>query len=99
MTGYTYSYNETPRDGYYFQFTAPTAILSAAAGSFEVNLWEELVAVSGCVQAEGVIFTSPSAPFSNLDELVAYAKANPGVVSIAIDAPTGNSGILSSLFE
>ncbi|OUQ77248.1 tripartite tricarboxylate transporter substrate binding protein [Flavonifractor sp. An100] len=99
VTGYTYSYNETPRDGYYFQFTAPTAILSAAAGSFEVNLWEELVAVSGCVQAEGVIFASPSAPFSNLDELVAYAKANPGVVSIAIDAPTGNSGILSTLFE
>lgn len=99
VTGYTYSYNGTPRDGYYFQFTAPTAIFSAAAGKFDVDMWEDLVAVSGCVQAEGVIFANPKAPFSNLDELLAYAKEHPGQVSIAIDAPTGNSGVLTSLFE
>lgn len=99
VTGYTYSYSETPRDGYYFQFTAPTAIFSAAAGKFEVPIWDDLIAVSGCVQAEGVIFASPAAPFNNLEELLAYAKKNPGKVSIAIDAPTGNSGVLCAQFE
>lgn len=99
VTGYTYSYSETPRDGYYFQFTAPTAIFSAAAGKFEVPLWDELIAVSGCVQAEGVIFASPSAPFQTLEELLSFAKAHPGEVSIAIDAPTGNSGVLCTQFE
>lgn len=99
VTGYTYSYNETPRDGYYFQFTAPTAIFSAAADKFNVPMWDELVAVSGCVQAEGVIFANPNAPFSDLEGLLAYAKENPEQVSIAIDAPTGNSGVLAELFE
>lgn len=99
VTGYTYSYNGTPRDGYYFQFTAPTAIFSAAAGKFDVDMWDSLVAVSGCVQAEGVIFANPKTSFSNLEELISYAKEHPGQVSIAIDAPTGNSGVLTALFE
>ncbi len=99
VVGYTYSYNSTPRDGYYFQFTAPTPIISAAQGAFSVNIMDELIPVSGCLQAEGAIFASKKAPFSNAQDMIAYAKAHPGEVSISIDAPTGTSGSLSNMFE
>ena len=99
VTGYTYSFNETPRDGFHYQFTAPTAIFSMAAGKFDIPVWDELVPVSGCVQAEGMIFCNPKCPFKTVQELIDYAKANPKKVSIAIDAPTGNSGVLCTQFE
>lgn len=99
VTGYTYSFNETPRDGFHYQFTAPTAIFSMAAGKFDIPVWDELVPVSGCVQAEGLIFANPNCPFKTVQELIDYAKANPKKVSIAIDAPTGNSGVLCTQFE
>ena len=99
VVGFTYSYNETPRDGYYFQFTAGTPILSAAAGKFDVPVYDDIQAVSGCMMEEGVIFASAKAPFDDLQGMVDYAKANPKQVSIAIDAPTGLSGILATLFE
>ncbi|HHY53339.1 MAG TPA: tripartite tricarboxylate transporter substrate binding protein [Clostridiales bacterium] len=98
VTGYTWSYNST-NDGYAFQFTAPSAIISAAQGNFNFDFMNELIPVSGLVMAEGMFFAGPKAPFKNAEEMIAYCKANPGKVSIAVDTPNGISGAIVAEFE
>jgi tripartite-type tricarboxylate transporter receptor subunit TctC len=58
----------------------------------------ELIPVSGLVQAEGIIFGSMSAPFTTVEEMIEYSKANPGTVKIAVDSPNGISGALVQEF-
>lgn len=97
LNGYTWSHNST-NDGYAFQFTAPSAILADAQGLSNFDLMKELIPVSGLVQAEGIIFSSLKAPFTTVQEMIEYAKANPGVVSIATDSPNGITGALIQEF-
>ena len=94
ITGYTWSRSNSVNDGYAFQFTAPSAILADAQGLSEFDLMAEIIPVSGLVQAEGIIFGSKSAPFETIEEMIEYAKANPGQVSIATDSPNGITGAL-----
>lgn len=99
VSGYTWSYNST-NDGYAYQFTAPTAIISAAQGLFTgFDLMEELIPVSGLVNAEGMLFSRTDAPWTNVEEMIAYAKEHPGEVTIAVDSPNGISGAVLSEFE
>ncbi len=98
VTGYTWSHNST-NDGYAFQFTAPSSIISAAQGNFNFDFMSDLVPVSGLVMAEGMFFAGPKAPFKNVDEMITYCKANPGKVSIAVDTPNGISGAIVTEFE
>ena len=98
VTGYTWSRNST-NDGYAFQFTAPSAIISAAQGNFDFDFMSELIPVSGLVMAEGMLFANPNVPFKNAEEMIAYAKENPGKVSVAVDTPNGISGAVVAEFE
>ncbi len=99
IAGYTWSYNST-NDGYAFQFTAPTAIISDAQGLFEgFKLMDVLIPVSGLVMAEGMLFSRKNAPWADAAGLVEYARANPEQVSIAVDSPNGISGAILSEFE
>ena len=93
ITGYTWRHNSV-NDGYAFQFTAPSAILADAQGLCDFDLMAELIPVSGLVQAEGIIFSSLKAPFSTVEEMIEYSKANPGKVSVAVDSPNGITGAL-----
>ena len=99
VTGYTWSYNST-NDGFAFQFTAPTAIISAAQGLFTgFDLMEELIPVSGLVMAEGILFSRLNAPWTTVEEMIAYAKEHPGEVTVAVDSPNGISGAIMTEFE
>lgn len=62
-------------------------------------MWDEMVPVSDLVQPEGVLFANPNAPFKTYEEMVAYAKANPGVVSVSVDSVNGITGALLKLLE
>lgn len=97
LNGYTWSHNST-NDGYAFQFTAPSAILADAQGLSNFDLMKELIPVSGLMKAEGMIFNSLKAPFKTVEEMIEYAKANPGKVSISTDSPNGISGALIQEF-
>lgn len=90
-TGFTYLYS-LPRDGYSFAFSSPSFIGPVVQGLFTVPLWESLIPMINLVKAEAMIFANPNAPFSNLEEMVEYVKANPGRVTISIDTPMGISG-------
>lgn len=99
IAGFTWSYNST-NDGFAFQFTAPTAIISDAQGLFEgFKLMDVLIPVSGLVMAEGMLFSRKGAPWEDAAGLVAYAKENPEKVTIAVDSPNGISGAILSEFE
>ncbi|MBR5383651.1 MAG: tripartite tricarboxylate transporter substrate binding protein [Clostridia bacterium] len=100
ISGYTWSYNST-NDGYAFQFTAPTAIISDAQGLFTgFKLMDVLKPVSGLVMAEGMFFGRTDAPWGNdINELIKYAKEHPGEVTVAVDSPKGISGAVIAEFE
>lgn len=95
--GYTWS-NNSVNDGYAFQFTAPSAILGDAQGVCNFDLMAELIPVSGLTSADGMFFASKVAPFTTVEEMIEYAKAHPGEVSIATDSPKGISGALIAEF-
>lgn len=97
VTGFTWSYNST-NNGFAYQFTAPTAIISDAQGMFTgFKLMDVIKPVSGLVMAEGMIISRTGAPWSTAEELIAYAKENP--VTIAVDSPNGISGAVLTEFE
>lgn len=98
LAGYTWSYNSV-NDGYAFQLTAPSAIIADAQGKSEFDLMAELLPVSGLLRGDGMFFASTKAPFKTAEEMVEYALANPGKVSIATDSPAGVTGALISEFE
>jgi tripartite-type tricarboxylate transporter receptor subunit TctC len=97
VIGYTYGFTQ-PRDGYNFQFTAPSFIGPASQGQFSVPVWDELIPILNLVQAEAMLFAGKNAPFKTLEEMVAYAKANPGKVSVTVDTPPGISGACLKVF-
>ncbi|NLJ64176.1 MAG: tripartite tricarboxylate transporter substrate binding protein [Christensenellaceae bacterium] len=99
VSGYTWSYNST-NDGYAYQFTAPTAIISDAQGLFEgFKLMDVLIPVSGLVMAEGMLFSRKGAPWEDAAGLIEYARENPDKVTVAVDSPNGISGAILSEFE
>ena len=100
ISGYTWSYNST-NDGFAFQFTAPTAIISDAQGLFTgFKLMDVLKPVCGLVMAEGMFFGRTDAPWGNdVNELIKYAKEHPGEVTVAVDSPKGISGAVIAEFE
>lgn len=95
--GYTWSHNSV-NDGYAFQFTAPSAILADAQGVCSFDLMSELIPVSGLTSADGLLFASKVAPFTTVEEMIDYAKANPGEVTIVTDSPKGISGAMIAEF-
>ena len=97
ITGYTWSHNFT-NDGYAFQFTAPSAILANAQGKCDFDLMAEIIPVVGLVNGEAILFSSKQAPFNTIEEMITYAKANPGKVSVASDSPNGITGALLAEF-
>ena len=98
VVGMTYAYTQ-PRDGYTFQFMGPSTISSAAQGLFSVPMWDEMLPVCGLIQPEGVLFANPNAPFKTYEEMIEYAKANPGAVSVSVDSVNGITGALLKLLE
>lgn len=99
ITGYTWSYNSS-NEGYSFQFTAPTAIISDAQDLFQgFKLKDVLIPVSGLVMAEGMLFSRTGASWEDAAGMIEFAKANPGKVTVAVDSPNGISGAILSEFE
>lgn len=97
VDGFVWAKNQT-NNGFAFQFTAPSAMLSDAQGLFPgFKLRDILHPVSGLVQAEGILFGREGAPWNDINELIAYAKDHR--VTVAVDSPNGISGALIREFE
>jgi tripartite-type tricarboxylate transporter receptor subunit TctC len=59
------------------------AINPAVFPDLAVNPLRDLIAVTQVVDVPSMLIAHPSAPFNNVQELIAYAKANPGKLNYA----------------
>jgi tripartite-type tricarboxylate transporter receptor subunit TctC len=81
-----------PADGYTLLVVAPSAAINAALyDKLNFVFLRDTTAVASLVRQPQVLLVHPSVPARSLPELIAYAKANPGKLSMA------SSGIGSSL--
>jgi tripartite-type tricarboxylate transporter receptor subunit TctC len=85
-----------PADGYtLLQVATPHAINVTLYEKSPVNLISDIVPIAGTNSDSFVVFVHPSSPAKTVPELIAYAKANPGKVSVA-SAGTANLTHLSA---
>ncbi len=97
--GYTYAHTSS-NEGFSFQFTAPSSIICDAQGMFtDFKLMDEIIPVSGLVQAEGILFCGNNVPWDDAQGMIEYAKAHPKKVTIGIDSVTGIAGAIIREFE
>lgn len=89
-------YNSDP-DGYTLQCAFPeTWGCLYLTETTDVELYKEMTPICSLVYDANVLAVSKDSPFNTLEELIEYAKANPGEISLASVA-TGNVNHLSSL--
>jgi tripartite-type tricarboxylate transporter receptor subunit TctC len=85
-----------PADGYtLLQVATPHAINVTLYEKSPVNVMRDIVPIAGTNSDSFVMIVHPSFPAKTVPELIAYAKANPGKVSVA-SAGTANLTHLSA---
>ena len=78
---------------------AGNAINASLYHKLNFNFIHDLVPVAGVVRAPHVLFVTPSFPAKTVEELIAYAKANPGKINYA-SAGTGTANhIAAEMFK
>jgi len=80
-------------DGYTFMLAGSGHVLTPLLLKTPYDPIKDFAAVAGVGKNENIMVASPSAPFNDLQQLIAYAKANPGKVNYA----TYGSGTTSHL--
>ena len=91
---------KAPADGYNFYY-ATTAALVINAYTFKALPYDpkkDFVPVGMIGQSPFLIAANPALAATNLAELVAYAKANPGKISVATEGPKTFSGMMADMF-
>lgn len=89
MIGYEYVAKQVPADGYTVLMgtTSTTAILPLTAKNIRFDPLKDLPPIIGLVEGR-LFFGSPAQlPWKTLNEMIAYAKANPGKLNYGSSAP------------
>jgi tripartite-type tricarboxylate transporter receptor subunit TctC len=74
----------SPPDGYTLLFIAASAAVNATLfDKLPFSLVRDIAPVSGLIDFPLVLVANPSVPAKSVGELIVYAKANPGKISIA----------------
>jgi tripartite-type tricarboxylate transporter receptor subunit TctC len=90
----------SPPDGYSIIYVSTsTAINATFYESSGVNFLRDGSAVAGLVTFPHVIAAHPSLPANNVAELIAYARSNPGKISIASYGTGTGSHLAGELFK
>ena len=73
-----------PPDGHALVFIGPSVAINATLyESSSINFFRDGTAVAGLVSFPHVMAANPSLPAKSVAEFIAYARANPGKVSVA----------------
>ena len=81
-----------PADGYTLLLVSPPAAINATLyENLDFNVLRDIAPIAAVIRAPFVLLTNPSLPAETVPELIAYAKANPGKISMA------SSGVGSGL--
>jgi tripartite-type tricarboxylate transporter receptor subunit TctC len=87
-------------DGYTLLFiTAANAINATLYDNFRFNLIHNIAPVAGLIRNAFVMTVNPSFPARTVPEFIAYAKANPGKISMASNGIGGGPHVSGELFK
>ena len=90
----------SPPDGYTVLFIAASATVNVTLfDSLPFNLIHDIAPVSGLIDFPLVLVVSPSIPARTVAEFVAYAKENPGKISMASFGTGSTSHVAGELFK
>jgi tripartite-type tricarboxylate transporter receptor subunit TctC len=89
-----------PADGYTLLFvTAANAINTSLYEKLNFNLSRDIVPVASLIRAPSVMEVNPSVPARTVPEFIAYAKANPGKLTMASSGIGTPSHVFGELFK
>ena len=89
-----------PADGYTLLFvTAANAINASLYEKLSFNLSRDIVPVASLIRAPSVLEVNPSVPAKTVPEFIAYAKANPGKLTMASSGIGAPSHVFGELFK
>jgi tripartite-type tricarboxylate transporter receptor subunit TctC len=89
-----------PADGYTLLFvTAANAINTSLYEKLSFNLSRDIVPVASLIRAPSVLELNPSVPARTVPEFIAYAKANPGKLTMASSGIGAPSHVFGELFK
>jgi tripartite-type tricarboxylate transporter receptor subunit TctC len=90
----------SPPDGYTLLFVPASAAVNVTLfDNLPFNLLRDIVPVSGLIDFPLVLVANPSVPAKTVAELIAYAKANPGKISIGSFGTGSTSHVAGELFK
>src|SRR5690349_22762540 len=73
-----------PADGYTLLLaTVPNAVNASLYPKLNFNFIRDIAAIGGIIRVPMIIMVHPDVPYKTVPELIAYAKANPGTISMA----------------
>jgi tripartite-type tricarboxylate transporter receptor subunit TctC len=89
-----------PADGYTLLFvTATNAINAALYEKLSFNLSRDIVPIACLIRAPSVMEVNPSVPAKTVSKFIAYAKANPGKLTMASSGIGSPSHVFGELFK
>jgi len=90
----------SPPDGYTVLFIAASATVNVTLfDSLPFNLIHDIAPVSGLIDFPLVLVVTPSIPARTVAEFIAYAKENPGKISMASFGTGSTSHVAGELFK
>jgi tripartite-type tricarboxylate transporter receptor subunit TctC len=89
-----------PADGYTLLFVTTTnAINTTLYEKLNFNFGRDIVPVAGLIRAPSVLEVNPSVPARTVPEFIAYAKANPGKLTMASSGIGTPAHVFGELFK
>jgi tripartite-type tricarboxylate transporter receptor subunit TctC len=89
-----------PPDGYTILFIGASAAVNVTLfDNLPFNLLRDIAPVSGLIDFPFVLIVHPSVPARTVAEFIAYAKANPGKISMASFGAGSSSHVAGELFK
>jgi tripartite-type tricarboxylate transporter receptor subunit TctC len=89
-----------PPDGYTLLLAAtPAAINATLYEKLSFNFIRDIVPVASLIRAPSVLEVNPSVPAKTVPEFIAYAKANPGKLTMASGGIGAPSHVFGELFK
>jgi tripartite-type tricarboxylate transporter receptor subunit TctC len=90
----------SPPDGYTLLFIPASAAVNVSLfDNLQFNLLRDIAPVSGLIDFPLVMVANPSLPAKTVPEFIAYAKANPGKISVGSFGTGSTSHVASELFK